>query len=244
MKAVMTYLREFHAVSVVVRLLLAVLAGGAVGYGRARKQRNAGLRTYMLVSIGAALTLMISVYEHEMLSGQWAWLTDVADVKFDGTRYAAQVISGIGFLAAGTIIGTDHQQVSGLTSAIGLFAAAALGIAAGAGFYECVLIGLLLIIITMECMKPLEVGFKRKLRNITIFVEFHSIDDVSTITDTVKGLGAQIFDIDIERTEQEGDEPPSAILMLKLAREQSSHSAMLSSLAELECVYAVRELIS
>lgn len=244
MKAIMIYLREFNAVSVVVRLLLAVLAGGALGYGRSQKRRNAGLRTYMLVSIGAALTLMISAFEEEMLFGQWAWLTDVVDVKFDGTRYAAQVISGIGFLAAGTIIGTDHQQVTGLTSAIGLFAAAALGIAAGAGFYECVLIGLVLIVVTMEYMKSMEVSFKRKLRNITCYVEFRSIDDVSTITETVKNLGAQIFDIDIERTEQEGDHPPAAILMLKLSREQSSHSAMLSSIAELECVDAVRELIS
>ncbi len=244
MHAFILYLREFNAVSVVVRLLLAMLAGGAIGYGRSSQHRNAGLRTYMLVSIGAALTLMISVYEEEMLLGQWSWLNELCDVKFDGTRYAAQVISGIGFLAAGTIIGTEHQQVSGLTSAIGLFASAALGIAAGAGFYECVLIGLMLIIVTMECMKPLEVNFKRRLHNITLFVEFHAIDDVSTITDTVQGLGAQIFDIDIERTEQEGDLLPSAIMMLKLSKEQSSHSAMLSSVAELECVYAVRELIS
>ena len=244
MKAVLIYLRDFNAVSVVVRLLLAILAGGAVGYGRTCSNRNAGFRTYMLVSIGAALTLMISVYEQEMLTGQWAWLQTLCDVKFDGTRYAAQVIGGIGFLAAGTIIGTEHQQVSGLTSAIGLFASAALGIAAGAGFYECVLIGLFLILITMEWMKPLEVSFKRRLHNITLFVEFHTIDDVSTITDTVQGLGAQIFDIDIERTEQEGDLPPAAIMMLKLSKEQSSHSAMLSTVAELECVYAVRELIS
>ena len=244
MNGVILYLREFNAVSVAVRLLLAVLAGGVVGYGRARKRRNAGLRTYMLVSIGAALTLLISAYEQAMLAGQWSWLFAVADVKFDGTRYAAQVISGIGFLAAGTIIGTAHQQVSGLTSAIGLVASAALGIAAGAGFYECVLIGLILLVITMECMKPLEVGFKRKLRNITIFVEFYSIDDVGAITDAVKAQDAQIFDIDIERTEQEGDKLPSAIMTLKLSRTQSSHSAMLSSVAELECVYAVRELIS
>ncbi len=244
MKAVLLYLREFNVLSVVVRILLAVLSGGVVGYGRARMQRNAGLRTYMLVSLGAALTLMISAYEQEMLTGQWAWLFSVADVKFDGTRYAAQVISGIGFLAAGTIIGTEHQQVSGLTSAIGLVASAALGIAAGAGFYECVLIGLILLVITMECMKPLEVSFKRKLQNITIFVEFYSIDDVGTISDTVKAHGAQIFDIDIERTEQEGDKLPSAIMTLKLSRTQSSHSAMLSSVAELECVDAVRELIS
>ena len=244
MKAVILYLRDFNFLSVVVRLLLAMLAGGTVGFGRASKKRNAGLRTYMLVSIGASLTLMISAFEEKMLTGQWAWLSNVCDVKFDGTRYAAQVISGIGFLAAGTIIGTDHQQVSGLTSAIGLFASAALGIAAGAGFYECVIIGVVLIILTMEYMQPLEVSFKRKLQNITIFVEFRSIDDVSVITDTVQKLGATVYDIDVERTEQEGDQPPSAILMLKLSKEQSSHSSMLSAVAELECVYAVRELIS
>lgn len=244
MQNVIEYLREFNTVSVILRLLMAALSGGLIGLGRAHKQRNAGLRTYMLVSIGAALTLMISAYEREMLAGHWAWLCQVTDVKFDGTRYAAQVISGIGFLAAGTIIGIDHQQVSGLTSAIGLVASAALGIAAGAGFYECVVIGIALIILTMECMQPLEISFKRKLHNITIFVEFRSADDIGTISDTVQALGAQIFEIDIERTEQEGDAMPSAIMVLKLSRERSSHSAMLSSVAELECVYAVRELIS
>ncbi|MBQ6040086.1 MAG: MgtC/SapB family protein [Oscillospiraceae bacterium] len=244
MHSVIVYLREFHFLSVVLRLLLAVAAGGVIGYGRSSKQRNAGLRTYILVSIGAALTVLISVYEKEMLTGSWAWLSAVTDVKFDGTRYAAQVISGIGFLAAGTIIGVEHQQVSGLTSAIGLIAAAALGIASGAGFYECVIIGLVLIIISMEYMHPLEIAFKRKLHNITLFVEFRSIDDMSKISETVRNLGAQVFDIDIERTQPEGDKHPSAIMTLKLARDRGSHSAMLSSVAELECVYSVQELIS
>lgn len=244
MHSVFVYLREFHILTVVLRLLLAVTAGGAIGYGRSSKQRNAGLRTYILVSIGAALTVLISEYEKQMLTESWAWLAEVTDVKFDGTRYAAQVISGVGFLAAGTILGIEHQQVSGLTSAIGLVAAAALGIASGAGFYECVLIGMVLIIVSMEYMHPLETEFKRRLHNITIFVEFRSIDDMSKISETVRNLGARVFDIDIERTQTEGDKHPSAIMTLKLARDRGSHSAMLSSVAELECVYAVRELIS
>ena len=236
--------QQFSFLSALFRLLLAVSAGAAIGYGRSRKQRNAGLRTYTLVSIGAALTVLISLYEWNMLCGQWSWVSEITDVKFDGTRFAAQVISGIGFLAAGTILSVAHQQVSGLTSAIGLFGAAALGIAAGSGFYVCVIAADILIIITMELMHPLEVGFKRKLHNITIFVEFESIEDVGTITETIKQLGATIFDLSIEQAKREGEQYPSAILVLKLGKEHASHSSMLSSVAELPCVIAVRELIS
>ncbi|MBQ8921693.1 MAG: MgtC/SapB family protein [Oscillospiraceae bacterium] len=238
------YLREFNLASVIVRMLLAALAGFSVGYGRSRKQRNAGMRTYTLVSIGAALTILISMYEYEMLSTHWAWVSNDVDIKFDGTRFAAQVISGIGFLSAGTILSVSHQQISGLTSAIGLFAAGGMGIAAGAGFYECVLAAVLFIVVSMEGMQTLEVSFKRRLRNITVFVEFDSIEDIGTISDVIQQLGAQIFELEIERTEAVDGQYPSAILSLKLAKGQSSHSAMLSSVAELPCVYAVRELIS
>lgn len=246
MTEILEYLRQFSFGSVVIRLVLAMAAGGAVGYGRARKQRNAGLRTYMLVSVGAALTILISLYETQMLydGGAWAWVASVAELKFDASRYGAQVITGIGFLAAGTIIAVAHQQVSGLTSAIGLFAAACLGLAAGVGFVECVVIATLLIILSMETMQPLEVGFKRRLRNITIFVEFDSVSDIAAITDILEQRGAQIFDIEIERAERENDDLPSAIFTLKLGRENASHSDVLSSLAEMSCVYSVQELIS
>ena len=80
MNAVIEYLREFHFVSVAVRMLLAALCGCAIGFGRARKSRNAGLRTYVLVSIGSALTMMISAYEYEMLKGQWEWVSELVDI--------------------------------------------------------------------------------------------------------------------------------------------------------------------
>ena len=238
------YLRSFNLLSVLLRLLLAAAAGGMVGYGRAKKQRNAGLRTYMLVSLGAALTMLISIYENQMLQTQWNWLYAVADVKFDSSRYAAQVISGIGFLAAGTILAVAHQQVSGLTSAIGLIAAGAIGIAAGAGFYEIVLIGAVILIICMEWLQPVEVDFKRRIHNITVYVELDSIGDLAAVTDTVQKLGAKIYDIDVENSERTAKRLPSAIIIMKMAKNHSSHSAMLSTLAELDCVQGVRELIS
>ena len=240
----MDYLREFNIVSVILRLALGLLAGGAVGYGRARKKQNAGLRTYMLVSLGATMTMLISMYEYEMLNGQWAWAQEYADLKFDGSRYSAQVIQGIGFLAAGTIIGISHKQISGLTTAIGLFASAAMGIAAGTGFYEAVIIGVVLVIVSMEFLYPLEGEYKRHHRNIDVHVEFDHVSNLDLISDTIRAMDAQIFDIDVEDPEKDGKELLSAIFSVKLSEKNPSHSALLSSIAELDCVYSIQEIIS
>lgn len=244
MSGILEGLRRFSLGAVIFRLVLAQAVGAAIGYGRARKKANAGLRTYMLTCIGAALTMLISMYEHEMLNGPWAYAAAVQSVKFDMSRFSAQVGSGIGFLAAGTIIAAAHRQVSGLTSAIGLFATASLGIACGAGFYECVFSAMILIIFTMEFMQPMELAFKRRLRNITIYVEFQDPRDVDTITETIKRQGARLYDLEMERTERQDDKLPSAIMTLKLGKQNASHSAILSSLAELPCVDSVLELIA
>ena len=244
MSEILEALRQFNLPSVLLRLTLAMLVGALIGYGRARKKANAGLRTYMLTSIGAALTMLISMYEYEMLTGPWAYASAITDMKFDMSRFSAQVASGVGFLAAGTIIAAAHRQVSGLTSAIGLFACATLGIACGAGFYECVICAMIAIIFAMEFMQPMELAFKRRLRNITIYVEFDAPDDVEIITQTIQDQGAQLYDLEMERTERQGDKLPSAIMTLRLSKENASHSAILSSLAELPCVDSVQELIS
>ena len=240
----METLNSFNIVSVTVRLLLAMAAGGIIGYGRSKKERSAGLRTYMLISVGAALTILISIYENDMLNGLWSHMIEAGAVKFDGTRFAAQVLAGIGFLAAGTIVASRHQQVSGLTSAIGLFATAVLGIAAGAGFYICVIPAMVLIIFSMEVLQPLEVYYKRRLRNITITVRFKALENVEDVKHVIELQGAQIFDIDIETDEKHDDGSVSAIFSMKMSKEQSSHSEMISSIAELPCVLSLHELIS
>lgn len=244
MAALLDSLRQFSPGTVIFRLTLAMVVGALIGYGRAQKKANAGLRTYMLTCIGATLTMLISLYEKEMLYGAWLYASEVTSIKFDVSRFSAQVGSGIGFLAAGTIIAAAHRQVSGLTSAIGLFASACMGLACGAGFYECVFYAILIIIFTMEFMQPLELAFKRRLRNITVYVEFGDARDIDTITQTIKAEGATLFDLEVERTERQGNKPPAAIMTLKLSRENPSHSAILSSVAELPCVNAVQELIS
>ena len=140
MGGILEYLREFHFASVMLRLLLAMIIGGCIGLERGRKRRPAGFRTYMLVCLGAALTVLLSQYEFTMVQGPWRELAQQIGIKTDVSRFGAQVINGIGFLGAGTILVTGHQQVTGLTTAAGLWASACTGLAVGAGFYEGVLV--------------------------------------------------------------------------------------------------------
>ena len=236
------YLREFNFLSVFLRLLLALVAGGIIGFGRARKKETAGLRTYIITCVGSALTALMGFYEYEMLMGAWSGLT-AAELKFDGSRFSAAVISGIGFLAAGSIMLIKHQQVSGLTTAIGLFVTSCIGIAAGMGFYEAVIISVAVMVIVMEFMHPAEMTFKRKMRNMTIHVSFDDLENLSRITDTLTGEGATIYEFELEDKKFK-DENPSAIVWIKLSKNNKSHSSVLSSVAELDCVSSVQELVS
>ena len=238
------FLREFRCATVILRLVLAVICGGVVGYGRSQKARAAGFRTYILISIGAAMAVLLTLYEYRMLTTLWADTVSRVGLKFDASRLASQVLTGIGFLGAGIIIKVAHQQVSGLTTATGLFATVCMGLACGAGFYELVLITLLLIVVVLNVMAPLEILFKRRLRNITLNVEFTELADVQAITEVIQAQAARIYDIDVERTDRSGNKWPSAIFILQLSKENHSHSGMLSAVAELNCVRSVQELIA
>ena len=232
--------RSFTFTGVIIRLMLALLSGGLIGYGRSRKDCAAGLRTYMLVSLGAALSVILTLYEYEMIHGSWAEAIAVAGEKFDASRLASQAVTGIGFLGTGTILKISHQQVKGLTTATGLLATVCMSLAAGAGFYECVILVLILIELVLNIMAPLETLFKRQLRNITLNVEMESVDQVDIVSSAIEKQNAKVFEIDVESTAS----PASAIFILQMSRDNSSHSAMLSSIAELDCVNSVQELIS
>ena len=244
MGSAFAFLHEFNIVSILVRLLLAMACGGVIGYGRSRKKQNAGLRTYMLTAIGACMSVLLTLYEYEMMTGQWAPIVAEVGMKFDASRYSAQVISGIGFLAAGTILSSGHQQVTGLTTAAGLFTSVCMGMAAGAGMYDCVIFVLIILFIVLDVMYPMESAFKRKLRNMTIYVEFNSINDLDDITHLIRSEKATIYDIDVERTKRDGNKYPAAVIVLQMGRDNPSHSGMLSTVAELPCVHSIHELIA
>ena len=168
-------------VSVMFRLILAMVCGGMIGLERGRKRRPAGFRTYMLVCLGAALTMLLSQYEFAMVMGPWNGIAQELGMKTDVSRFGAQVINGIGFLGAGTILVTGRQEVKGLTTAAGLWASACMGLAIGAGFYECVVLCTVLIFLCMRFLPAFENYLVEKARFINIYVEFRSLDDLGAI---------------------------------------------------------------
>ena len=157
MADIFDYIRELNDWTLFLRMVLAILFGGLIGYNRERRKMPAGIRTYMLVCLGACLTAVLAVYNANNLA-----LVFGDAVKTDIGRFSAQVINGIGFLGAGTIILTE-EGVRGVTTAACLWAAGCMGIAIGFGFYECAIAGFIVIILVIYVLPVIQ----RKLRSIS-----------------------------------------------------------------------------
>ena len=234
-------LRELNTLSVLLRMVLAMLFGGLIGLERVRKRRPAGFRTYMLVCMGAALTVILSQYEYYMVTHEWTELAMEIGLRTDVSRFGAQVINGIGFLGAGTIIVTGKQEVKGLTTAAGLWASACMGLAIGAGFYECVALCFALIFLSIRLLPFIETAIIENARNMNIYVEFQSLDDVGEIINRIKSQDVQIYEVEIERGREERSRNPSAIFFIRMNQKQA-HTRILAAISELESVYAIDEI--
>ncbi|MDC8104019.1 MULTISPECIES: MgtC/SapB family protein [Chryseobacterium] len=137
---------------IAIRLLVAAVFGGLVGWDRQRKEGVAGLRTHMLVCVGSSLIMIVSAFGFNDIMGK-------PSIVLDPSRIAAQVISGIGFLGAGTILFLRPQIIIGLTTAAGLWAVAGIGLAVGGGLYFPAFIATVIILVILALLKP----FERKL---------------------------------------------------------------------------------
>jgi len=162
-------------------------------------------------------------------------------MRTDMSRYGAQVISGIGFLGAGTIVLTGRREVKGLTTAAGLWTCACMGLAIGAGFYECVVLVLALIFLCIRVLPVLESYLVKRSRNLNLYIEFTEVRDLRLITNCLKSLGAQVADIEMEPGQKEMGQRPSAIFYLRLKRKQS-HAEVLSAVFQIESIRKIDEL--
>ena len=241
MKELIVYFRGFHFLSVFLRLGLALLFGGLIGLERGSRHKAAGFRTYMLVCLGATLTMLLGQYQSYMLDSLWADTAAITGSRPDMTRFSAQVINGIGFLGAGTIIVTGHQAVKGLTTAAALWASACMGLVIGTGYYECVFLGFLLMFFCMRLLTPLETSLIERSRNMNLYMEFESLDDVRTIAACLRKNGIHIYDIDLEHGKKEEYQYPSAIFTLRLGSHQA-HARIIASLFELEHIKLIEEV--
>ena len=153
--------RELTMLSVVIRCLTSVLLGGIIGLERGLKNRAAGFRTYMLVCLGSRIVMVTNQYIHQFYN------------TGDPVRMGAQVISGIGFLGAGTIIVTSRSQIKGLTTAAGLWASACLGLAVGVGFYEVAAVGGICILLVLTIFHSWENYMRRNTAVLTVYIELN-----------------------------------------------------------------------
>lgn len=168
------------------RAMLAAIMGGIVGMERGKQGRAAGMRTHILVCLGAALTAMTGMYAVEVLG-----------YASDPLRIAAQVVSGIGFLGVGTILIKGRFQITGLTTAAGLWTVAAIGISLGIGFYEGAVIIFTLAVLATTIMARLEYRIKRRNTRFGIYLEIIGADNVKA---TVKHLSENYPTTDIQIT--------------------------------------------
>ena len=219
---------ELGWLSVTVRLVVAVFCGGIIGIERERKRRPAGFRTHILICLGAAMTTLTSQYL--VFQGH---TTDMA-------RLGAQVIAGIGFIGAGTIIITKRRQVKGLTTAAGLWTAAVVGLCCGAGYIEGAVITTAVVMLAELVLARLEYFIVSNARTSNMYVEYTDNSNLGTIVDTIKKSGGYIIDLEITKNAAEGRNP-CAVFSLQTPRKVSMQ-ALMTKIAKLEGVVSVEEL--
>ncbi len=222
------FLRGMDALSVTLRIVLALVCGGMIGIERAEKRRPAGFRTHILICLGAAITAMTSVH----LFVTMHYYLDVA-------RMGAGVVSGIGFIGAGTIMVTRRQRVKGLTTAAGLWVVAVVGLCCGFGFYEGAVYTTLLVLVAEVFFSKLEYRLLRNNREIGVYVEYTRPSCLEEIVDRCHNLGIKIVDLEITRKNDESG-ATSAVLALS-SRQGAGREEILQTLAGVDHVLTVVE---
>lgn len=229
MANILYYLREINTASIIIRLTLAVIFSGIIGLERGRKRRPAGLRTHILVCVGSTVVMITSQY-----------MTDILGNTGDIARLGAQVISGIGFLGAGTIIIDGKNKVKGLTTAAGLWACACMGLAIGIGFYEGAIITCIFLLGVMTGLHKLDLYLQGNSKVIDIYAEFDNISAVTDFISNIKETGARVSDIEMKKSKESGG-GVGVIMTLKLL-EKCDHTEYLINLHKSKGIQFVEEI--
>ncbi len=219
-------LREITYLAVILRIVLSVLIGGLIGLERELKNRPAGLRTYMVVCLGACLVMLTNQYVCQVFS------------TGDPVRMGAQVVSGIGFLGAGTILVTKRNQIKGLTTAAGLWTAAGVGLAIGVGFYEAAIVSGLAVYVIMTLMQIIDNNVQRKSKSLEIYAELSKECSLGDFLREIRNREIDIQDIQHENNDASENGTRAYIFYLK----QKKRQGYLELLEELRSIAGVSYL--
>ena len=230
MNSFIEFMTELTTASVAVRLVLATLFGSLVGVERANKRYAAGIRTFALVCLGSALATITGLYFAQM-SGNMA----------DSARIPAQLLCGIGFLGAGTIVVTDRKRVKGLTTAAGLWVTASMGIAIGAGLLWEALICLVLVIVTKYYLHYMTRYVETHTRTIELHIEFEK-EAMTGLFDFIRDECGYTIDSVERRSEQPIIDGDTILHMEINMGRKIKHTVIINDIMELEGVHYVEEL--
>ncbi len=183
---------------IIIRILLSILIGGTIGYNRERENVSAGFRTHALVCLGATIAGLIQVELGQLAISEITKTPALAGaIKINDGRFIGQVISGIGFLGAGTIIKTKGS-VRGLTTAASIWSVACIGIAIGVGFYRISIIGGLSIITVLVVLKKIEEKFIIKASNIKLKIKYRDKSEaIKEIKESIDESQVKIENIEV-----------------------------------------------
>lgn len=174
---------------ILLRLFLSAFLGGLLGFERTHTGRAAGLRTYAIVCCASSLIMMTNLYIYDTMGAS------------DPVRLGAQVISGIGFLGAGSIIvtGKFHQHIKGLTTAAALWASGAIGLACGCGYYFAAITATLIIFFAMHFLRIVEKKMMTNERDLTFYMELDSLESMGLITQLFRSMNISIENMKLSR---------------------------------------------
>ena len=223
-------LRDVTLLSVAVRMLLAVLCGGAIGIEREYKRRPAGFRTHILICLGAAMVSLTS----EFLFLYMKYYLDIS-------RMSAAVASGIGFIGAGTIIVTRRQRVKGLTTAAGLWVAAIIGIAIGSGFYEGGIATTLLVLLAELVFSRLEYRILANAPEINLYIEYRDRATLDELLHLYREQGLKVVNLEITRSKGSEKHNACAIFTIRMDRRHTVEQLLRDIIAD-DGVFQVEEL--
>lgn len=211
------------------RILCAIFIGGLLGLDRGLKNRPAGMRTYMLVCVGSCLIMLTNQFIYQSTG------------TGDPVRMGAQVVSGIGFLGAGTIIVTRRSQIKGLTTAAGLWAAAGVGLALGVGFYFGAALGGAAIFGVMTLLHRMDNKLQRNARTIEVYVEMATDFSVGDFLRELRLRNLELHELQREH-DAHTEQGVRAYLATLRAQRRTSHIELLEELTKFPGIVFIEEL--
>ena len=220
--------RELTPTSIIIRIVAACFIGGLIGLERETNNHPAGLRTYMMVCVGACLIMMTNQYSFQL------------GASGDPMRLGAQVVSGIGFLGAGTIIVTRHNKIKGLTTAAGLWSAAGVGLALGIGFYEAAITAAVCIYLILTLLHQWEHRLRKKVRRMELYIELKKDILPSVLIQNLRAMNINVERIHFAQENTLNENAQPMVLSLKSIK-KNDHSVLIQKIRELDEILHLEE---